>query len=299
MCLGWLLADAVYNVFVTHYITRAPWWITNYRGDQVTWIRALHTKYGLVVRIPPINGVRHLITAPQEDHTRVRRIFRPAFSDRSLKQQEPLFRNYVDQLVRHLEKTAEQQINFVNPLNFTTFDIMGDLTFVQPLGLLDNNEYTHWVASSFKAIKVLGILQFICYYLIISAVFEWLEPKFITDLKMNHSNHTKDRVNQRLARGSTKPNIWNFCTPNEEGNGEVLSVKEMHANAELLMTAGTETTASVLSGLFYLLLTHPAVLEAARNEVRGSFASKEDISMKGLANLKYLNALYVIEVKVA
>ncbi|KAK8065042.1 cytochrome P450 [Apiospora hydei] len=245
VALGWLLVNAVHGVFLHPLrdipgptlckITRMPWWIANYNGDQVTWMRALHTKYGPVVRygpndlsygtgdawkavlgyergrdenprdkytfIPPINGVRHLITASQEDHARVRRIFSPAFSDRSLKQQEPLFRKYADQVVRHLAKTAGQQTNLVDLFNFTTFDIMGDLTFGQPLGLLDNNKYTPWVASSFEAIKVLGILQFIGYYPVISTIFSWLEPRFITDLKLSHFNHTKDRVDQRLARG--------------------------------------------------------------------------------------------------
>lgn len=109
-------------------------------------------------------------------------------------------------------------------------------------------------------------------------------------MKMEFFNHTRERVDRRLARGSQQPDIWNLVAPSEEGQGEVLTRKEMYANAELLMTAGTETTASSLSGLFYLLLTHPAVLEAARNEVRSSFASADDISMEGLPNLKYLNA---------
>lgn len=77
-----------------------------------------------------------MITAAQEEHTRVRRIFSPAFSERALKQQEPLFRKYVDQLVRYLDQTAGDQINLCDLLNFTTFDMMGDLTFGQPLGLV-------------------------------------------------------------------------------------------------------------------------------------------------------------------
>lgn len=172
-------------------ITRLPWWIVNYRGDQVSWLRGLHAKYGPVVRygpndlsygtgdawksifgyekgrsenpkdnntlcvsdplqsnrqdnlltensIPPIGGVRHMITAAQEEHTRVRRIFSPAFSERALKQQEPLIRKYVTQLVRYLDQTAGDQVNLVDLLNFTTFDIMGDLTFGQPLGLVSS-----------------------------------------------------------------------------------------------------------------------------------------------------------------
>lgn len=34
-------------------ITRLPWWIVNYHGDQVPWLRGLHAKYGPVVRYGP------------------------------------------------------------------------------------------------------------------------------------------------------------------------------------------------------------------------------------------------------
>lgn len=78
------------------------------------------------------------------DHVRQRKIFTPAFSDRALKQQEPLFLKYTDQLVAKLkariEEDPESKIDMIRLYNFTTFDIMGDLTFGEPLHMLDNAE---------------------------------------------------------------------------------------------------------------------------------------------------------------
>ena len=51
----------------------------------------------------PYNGVAtmHLTEDPHE-HAQQRRIFKAAFSDRALKEQEPLFNKYIDQLVGNL-----------------------------------------------------------------------------------------------------------------------------------------------------------------------------------------------------
>lgn len=65
------------------------------------------------------------------DHARMRKIFTPAFADRALKQQEPLFLRYVDKLVERLREVEvnkpDQKCDMVRLYNFTTFDVMGDL----------------------------------------------------------------------------------------------------------------------------------------------------------------------------
>jgi cytochrome P450 len=91
-----------------------------------------------------INGEPNLIQARDADHNRQRKIFTPAFSDRALKQQEPLFLKYTDQLVSKLKEGIAQdpdaKLDMVRMFNFCTFDIMGDLTFGEPLHMLDNAE---------------------------------------------------------------------------------------------------------------------------------------------------------------
>lgn len=136
----------------------------------------------------------------------------------------------------------------------------------------------------------MGIVQFIEYYPAVRALWGLLEPKSITEMKRNHWNHTVDRVNQRLERGSNQPDIWNLCMPDDEKGTAGLTVKEMHSNAEIMMIAGTETTAALLSGLFYTLMTHPKEMETVKSEVRAAFASEDEMTMEALGNLKYLNA---------
>jgi len=53
------------------------------------------------------NGVAHLVEEENlEAHARVRSVFKSAFSDRALKEQEPLFVKYVDQLIGNLSEAV-------------------------------------------------------------------------------------------------------------------------------------------------------------------------------------------------
>ena len=64
----------------------------------------------------------------------------------------------------------------------------------------------------------------------------------------------------------------------------------MDANASLFMIAGTETTATLVSGLTFFLLSKPECMKKLVDEIRGAFASAEDMTMERLAALPYLNA---------
>jgi cytochrome P450 len=91
-----------------------------------------------------VNGATALITTRDPvEHARQRKIFTPAFSDRSLTQQAPLFVKYADQLVKNLQDGVKEKRTFdmVRLFNFATFDVMGDLTFGEPLHMLENAEY--------------------------------------------------------------------------------------------------------------------------------------------------------------
>jgi len=64
----------------------------------------------------------------------------------------------------------------------------------------------------------------------------------------------------------------------------------MDVNAGLFMIAGTETTATVLSGLMYLLCLHPDKMDKLVAEVRSAFASSDGITMESAVGLPWLNA---------
>jgi cytochrome P450 len=184
-----------------------------------------------------------MLTTNTENHTRVRRLFSPAFSERALKQQEPLFRKYASLLIHKIAEVGEEgkkPVEFTQLLNFTTFDVMAELCFGENLNLLAKNEYSPWVRSIFESLKMLPVASMINYYPILNALFTRFEPKSVTQQRVTHCKHSEERVNRRLKAGSEKPDIWNLVLAAEEGKG--LTLEEMHSNSELFMLAGSETT---------------------------------------------------------
>ncbi|OLN95255.1 Versicolorin B desaturase 4 [Colletotrichum chlorophyti] len=302
-------------------VSRIPYWLVSLKGEDVRWMKSLHDRYGPVVRfgptdlsytagqawndihgpkvtekaqefsVQPVNGVPSMLTANTENHSRVRRLFSPAFSERALRQQEPLFRKYADLLTYKISEVGNEgnrPVEMTQLLNFATFDVMAELCFGQPLGLLAKNEYSPWVRSIFESLKMLPIASMINYYPILNAIFTRFEPKSVTEQRVTHCKHSEERVNKRLQDGSEQPDVWNLVLAAKEG--KQLTIEEMHSNAELFMLAGSETTATLLSGCIYNLLTSPDKMKKLLDEIRGSFTKLNDLTFEHLAELKYMNA---------
>lgn len=244
----------------------------------------------------PVNGVPHLPTIRDNtEHARTRKIFSPAFSDRALAVQAPLFLRYADQLVSLLKEGAQKgsKLDMVRWYNFTTFDVMGDLTFGEPLHMLDNAEYDPWVRAIFGGIKIntqLGLIYF--YYPMVARIVRAALHKTIAKKSITHFNHSVTRVTKRLEKGrdSEGTDLWDLVLQQEEKGKPGLTRDEMDSNATAFMVAGTETTATTLSGLTYLLTQHPESMKKLADEVRGTFDSSDAITMDKIAHLPYLNA---------
>ncbi|KAI4598107.1 hypothetical protein KJ359_003916 [Pestalotiopsis sp. 9143b] len=313
----------------TSAVSRIPYWYKFLKGQDVYWQHELHEKYGPVVRfgpydvsyatadawkvihgsikggytlakpldanIRPVNGkwivqtrgVESILTADAVDHARVRKLFSPAFSERALRKQESIADIFISK-IREIGDEG-QAIDMTGLYNFATFDIMGDLCFGHPLGLLAKNEFSPWVQSVFESLKLIPIINVIHYYPVLLALFERFQPKSVTEQILVHAKHSADRVDQRLQEGSDKPDIWNLVMSAQDTD-KGLTLEEMHSNADLFMMAGSETTATLLSGVTYYLLSNPEKMQILLKEVRGSFKSAGDLSLDSLSNLKYLNA---------
>ncbi|KAJ4983610.1 averantin oxidoreductase [Stagonosporopsis vannaccii] len=240
-----------------------------------------------------VNGEYSVLSTPDTaTHGQLRKIFTNAFSDRALKLQEPLIKRYTDQLINVIYRSIEEKddvIDMVKLFNCCTFDIMSDLTFREPLGMLETSEYTPWVSAVFSGIKIGTIYRLRLEYPILDPIVRWLMPKSIRDMQKMHFNHSADRVDRRLAKGVTKggSDIWNLVL--EKGQDQ-MSLGQMHANSSLFMAAGTETTATLLSGLTYYLLKNRDKLQKVSDEVRALV--EEDLTLEQLPRLPYLNACF-------
>ena len=109
---------------------------------------------------------------------------------------------------------------------------------------------------------------------------------------LDHREISRTKVHKRLDLGLDRPD---FITPitraNKEQDGKAFSTKEIELNASILIFAGSETTASGLSGTMRMLLQNPEAMAKLVQEIRSSFLEEADITISSVSYLKYLNAV--------
>ncbi|KAK1516903.1 averantin oxidoreductase [Colletotrichum costaricense] len=305
-----------------------PYMAVHTKGEMLPWLSSLHAKYGDVVRIgasrlsiingqawkdiyahktggkknfpkdPRVygtdpNGHRNLITTlPDSDHSRLRRVFSPAFSERSLKAQAPLILSYVDQLMgnirRGIQTDSDAKFDMVKLYNLTTFDIMAELAFGESLGLLADSEYSEWVANIFDNLKNGAFAQVGREWSWLGNIVKLITPPRLKQAADMHFRHSIERVDRRLERNTDKADIWKLVLSQPEG--KQIDKFDMYNNASVFMVAGSETTATILSGVTYLLLRNPDKLALLVSEIRG-VDSEDDLDIQRLSALPYMTAV--------
>ncbi|KAH8706954.1 hypothetical protein GQ44DRAFT_731999 [Phaeosphaeriaceae sp. PMI808] len=99
-------------------------------GDEAIWTCEMHEEYSEIIRLMP---------------------------DRLsyINPMESLTSGYIAKLVEHITGEVATDpavhLDIVKLCNCTIFDMMADLTFSEPLGMLETSEYTPWVKAVFGA----------------------------------------------------------------------------------------------------------------------------------------------------
>lgn len=229
------------------------------------------------------------------EHARVRGLLSPAFSERAMREQESLIMGYIDLLIQRLKAQIHGpmrgEVDLAQWYNFTTFDIIGDLAIGQPFGSLESGDYHFWVSNIFRSVKLLSLRSIGTAYPIIGAVMScvfMLFPK-AGEARRKHIEYTKAALQRRLATKAEKRDFLSYILRPKDEKG--MTDDEIDVNARLLILAGSETTATLLSGATYFLLTNKVALDRASDEVRSAFQSEANITFTSLARLPYLNAV--------
>ena len=237
--------------------------------------------------VPP-NGTRNLIQSFDDDHTRMRRLLAHAFSDKALREQEPLIQSYVDLLINKLHAQSSP-INMVSWYNWTTFDIIGDLSFGSPFGCLEGGVYHPWVSLMFNNIKANVFLNVPKHFPILKGIKKLFTPASLIKARNDNLLLSSEKVGARLESGVGRPDFLSFILRHNDEKGMTRS--EIDSNAALLILAGSETTATLLSGCTYHLLKNPDIYQKLVKEIRSSFKNESDITISAVLNLPYLNAV--------
>lgn len=223
-------------------------------------------------------------------HARVRGLLSPAFSERAIREQEPLIMKYVDLLIQRLKSQVQGsmggEVNLERWYNFTTFDIIGDLSLGESFGSLESGKYHVWISEIFTGIKNMNWLMIVTAYPILETVLTCLVKLYPKALEAQrvHRENTMVALQKRLATETERKDFISYFARGLTGD-------ELNSNAMILLTAGSETSAATLSGATYYLLTNKSALDKLCNEVRSAFQSEGKITFTSVTRLRYLNAV--------
>ncbi|TEA14427.1 Cytochrome P450 monooxygenase aclL [Colletotrichum sidae] len=255
----------------------------------------------------PIPGLpRDIITAPGPQHAALRRQLSHGFSDKALREQRPVIVKYVDLFIARLKERAllasashspllargkDDAVNISLWYNYCSFDIIGDLAFGESFGCLENSNYHPWVRTVFDMVKLGVVFQTANHYWFIRrAIMAILSTEAMHRRRESHREMTMQKVLRRIELGKNGPRsdlVEGLLKKKDEWN---MTLDELESNSSILIIAGSETTATVLAGVTYLLLKNPDKMKRLTDEVRDSFASEDEINFTSVNKLPYMLA---------
>ena len=264
-------------------ISRIPSSISVLRGTNHLDVLALHRRYGPVVRIgpnelafntpqafhdiyganldgscfpkdrshyePPANGVDHLVSAIEDaSHARQRRLIAHAFSTKALREQEGLICGYVDTLITKLRNTLREGRSVVDIkawMNFTTFDITGDLVFGESFDCLKDKALHPWIGMVFDSMKAIAFVGVVNQFPALKGLLNKLLPRGLKRTGQDHFDLTAQRVNRRLGANVSRPDFMSAMLQNGlsekvgqyDASERVMTRAELHSNGFMYVSA--------------------------------------------------------------
>jgi cytochrome P450 len=299
------------------------------RGKNCKHLEQLHDKFGSIVRIGPNeisfrsasairmiyggnprpedtfhkNMIANIQESGQSDnlffavgskHQHYRKLVAPAFSEATIRAQEPMVFEYCTQLIAGLRTrtgmgyfpTPEGVVDITPWTHFIVSDILSHVLFGHGLECLKRGEYHPWVAGGFNALiestyieaaQRLWPYHNICEYFWISAA---MSRGYRTHLSISR---------EKLQELDKESEPYKYTFPSFVA--QHMSEQELLDNVNVVATAAGETTSSTISAALYYLVTNESVLQTLVDEIRAAFPVDTDINSASTAALPYLKAV--------
>ncbi|KAL7277159.1 hypothetical protein ACG7TL_009005 [Trametes sanguinea] len=310
-----LLSMALYRLSPFHPLARYPgplmckltkFWMAflSTTGDQHLYVKRLHDRYGDVVRIGPnelsfrdasiinamlgaggfhrgphlagrvlsITDVPFIVLMDSTIHAERRKPWIRAFSPAALKEYEPMIAHSVNQLVHVLEK-QQGAIIIGKFFNYFAYDFMCDMAFGGGSELLrDGDKNNVWQIIQ-KGLPGCTFLSHVPYLGVYCGRIPILRPA--VDHLLSYS---MELTRERLERGSIVKDIFHYLNNEDQPEKPPPAMRYLLNEGSLAILAGSDTTSSTLTSLFFCLLTHPTAFKLLQAEVDLFYPGNEDPS---------------------
>lgn len=317
------------------------------QGKRYAAVDAVHKKYGKFVRIQPdhisiaddeaiqavyghgngflkaefydafVSIKRGLFnTRDRAEHTRKRKIISHTFSAKAIGQFEPYMRQNLEIFVGQWDRIAASgseetkgyvTLNALHWFNYLAFDIIGDLAFGAPFGMLEKGKDVAEVRESPDAEpKTAPAIQVLNRRGEVSATLgcmPWLKPyaKHLPDpffskgveAVQNLAGIAIARVKQRLDNPPDveRQDLLAYLMKGKDSAGEPMGREELTAEALTQLIAGSDTTSNTSCAVLFHTLTNPAVVKKLQQELDAALPEDSVPEFSQVKDLEYLDAV--------
>ncbi|PFH49587.1 hypothetical protein AMATHDRAFT_147425 [Amanita thiersii Skay4041] len=280
-------------------------------------------------------------TRDRADHSRKRKIVAHIFSQKSVVEFEPHLQRYVEQLIKQWDRLYDMArkglsgndgeggwkgedgrlwLDVLPWANYLAFDIIGDLAFGAPFGMIEaaqdialvpkDHKNQQAVMSSYgkdasdaevtgvPAVKILnGRGEFSMSMGVLPPYWRPLVKRLPGYRTGNDNVKTLAgiaimAVKKRLASPTDRVDLLSKLQNARDGDGKPMGSQELTAEALTLLIAGSDTTSNSTCAIIYHLAHNPHVQEKLQKELDENLGTEDELiaNMEQVKRLSYLDA---------
>ncbi|GAA5959277.1 hypothetical protein JCM3765_005130 [Sporobolomyces pararoseus] len=251
----------------------------------------------------PVRGLFN--TRNRAEHTRKRKIVSHTFAPKSVREFEPYIASTVSILLRKWDELAAKAknsasgagermknyavIDSLDWFNALAFDIIGDLAFGSPFGMLERDaadivtitkeDGTVIHAGGVQILNERGEYSATlgCLPPWIRPYMKYIDPWFARGLESvkNLTGIARTRVNQRLQSGALdRKDILSHLQAGRDENGQPMGKDELTMEALTQLIAGSDTTSNSSCAILFQIVSTPHAYKKLQQELDEAFAGK-------------------------
>jgi len=136
---------------------------------------------------------------------------------------------------------------------------------------------------------IMGAIRF---YPLLERVVLMLLPTKIWKMQKDHYDISLEKIHRRMNIETQRSDFMTSAiSPYRNPDFSRMTLEDIESTFTLMIIAGSETTATTLSGITNELINSPQQLRRLVEEVRTSFQSSADLTFAALKDMPFLNAV--------
>ncbi|KAI8952903.1 putative cytochrome P450 oxidoreductase [Xylaria longipes] len=322
--LGLYISMLVYRAFL-HRLTRYPgpflarltnFYITAKSMKKLHLfeeVQKLHTEYGDYVRLGPSElsiadpeavtaiygsqspvskGPWYTLLEPRtplfmvrdkQEHARRRKVWDQGFSTKALLGYDCRITKAINQLLPAIEEHRGRPIDITQWFTFFVFDVMEDLAF---------NKSSNMLADG-KEAYILNTIRTDMWNIAFFGHLPWLLPFLKRTPLLNRDylkfwNWIQDQINERIKNEPEQPDIFSSLLSAYNKSAKTQRDHlDLHGDAQLIVIAGSDSTAATLTHIFFELAHHSDLVRVLQRE----FDALPDLTHDNLQTIDLLDAV--------